>query len=192
MRAERASSAALGSSKMKHGRVIAARRGGRRVLERDGRLAAARRADQQVLVPRSTPPPSSVSSAATPLAISERSNVGRRARPRPAAGTRDAAATDREVVVAAAEVAAAQLDDLQLPARLAVRRRLLLERDHAVGDALQLQVRALGGAVVEQEHRAVAADEELLEREDLAPVAQRALRQQAHLGERVEHHPLRA
>ena len=54
-------------------------------------------------------------------------------------------------------------------------------------DALQLQVVVRGRVVVEQQHGAVAAGEVFLEREDLPPVAQRIARQQAHLGERVEH-----
>ena len=48
-----------------------------------------------------------------------------------------------------------------------------------MGDAVQLQVRAFGRAVVEQEHRAIPADEELFQRKDLPPVAQGTLRQQA-------------
>ena len=58
-------------------------------------------------------------------------------------------------------------------------------------DALQLQVGPSGGAVVEQQHGAAAAGEELLQREDLPAVAQRALRQQPQLGQRIEHHALR-
>ena len=54
-------------------------------------------------------------------------------------------------------------------------------------DALQLQVVLGRRAVVEQQHGAVAAGEELLEREDLAAVAQRVAGQQPQLRERVEH-----
>ena len=49
----------------------------------------------------------------------------------------------------------------------------------------------LRGAVVEQQHGAVAADEELLQAEDLAAVAQRLARQQPHFRQRVEHHARR-
>ena len=67
----------------------------------------------------------------------------------------------------------------------------LLEAQHAVGDALHLQVVVRARHVVEQQHRAVAADEELLEREDLAAIAKRVAGEQAQLGERIEHDALR-
>ena len=78
------------------------------------------------------------------------------------------------------------LHDAHPAARAAVVERQLLEQDDAVRQALQLQVAAARGEVVEQQHRAVAAGEELLERENLAAVAQRLARQQPHLRQRVE------
>ena len=87
---------------------------------------------------------------------------------------------------------AAILHDAQPAARPAVVERQLLEQDDAVRQALQLQVAAARGEVVEQEHRAVAPGEELLEREDLTAIAQRLARQQLHLGQRVEHDPAAA
>jgi hypothetical protein len=91
-------------------------------------------------------------------------------------------------VEAAAVFRSPQLDDAQPPALRAVEGRELLKRDHAVGDALQLHVRALGGAVLQQQDRALSTDEELLEGQDLPAVAERVLGRQAHLGERVENH----
>ena len=67
----------------------------------------------------------------------------------------------------------------------------MLEREHAVRQALQVAVRRRAGQVVEQQHGAAAAGEVLLERQDLAAVAQRTLGQQANLRQRVEHQTLR-
>ena len=47
------------------------------------------------------------------------------------------------------------------------------------------------GQIVEQQHRATAAGEVLLERQHLAAIAQRALGEQANLRQRIEHQPLR-
>jgi hypothetical protein len=51
---------------------------------------------------------------------------------------------------------------------------------------MELEVPGLRGAIVEDEHRACAAREEVLERQDLSPVSQRVLREQAEFGEAVE------
>ena len=53
-------------------------------------------------------------------------------------------------------------------------------------EALELQIAGLRRAVVEQQHGAVTAGEELLETENLPAVAQRLAREQPHLGQRVE------
>ena len=55
------------------------------------------------------------------------------------------------------------------------------------GDAVHRLVERLGGQVVEQQHGRAVAREIVLQRQDLAAVAQRALRQQADLGQAVEH-----
>ena len=102
-----------------------------------------------------------------------------------------AAGRDAEVVVPAAERPRPHLVHAQAAALRAVFGRQLLEVEHAVGEALQLDVARLRGAVVQQEHRAVAAGEELLEGQDLAAVAQRITRQQPHLRQRIEHHAQR-
>src|SRR5690606_37833459 len=59
-------------------------------------------------------------------------------------------------------------------------------RHDAVHQAVDLDVGALRVAVVEQQHGAAALAHALLQLEDLAAVAQRALREQAHFGKRVE------
>ncbi len=100
-----------------------------------------------------------------------------------------AAAHYSVIVVAAAELLAAELDDDQPAPGGAVVGVVLLQADDGVGDALHLQVVLHGGHVVEQQHGALAAGEELLERQDLAPVAQGAAGQQPQFGQRVEDHP---
>ena len=51
---------------------------------------------------------------------------------------------------------------------------------------MQLQVGLVRRQVVEQDDRAIAAREEMLQRQHLPAVAQRALRQQPQLGQAVE------
>ena len=98
-----------------------------------------------------------------------------------------AAGLDHEVVEPAAEVDAAHLDDAQAAAFGSVFRRKVLEADHAVREAAQLQVAVVRRAIVEQQHRAMSPDEELFQAQNLAPVSQRLPRQEPHLGKRVEH-----
>src|SRR5687767_12909204 len=62
----------------------------------------------------------------------------------------------------------------------------MLEYDHPVGEAVQLQITLRRGLVVEKQHGARASDEELLERQDLSAEPQRLPRQEAHLGQRIE------
>src|SRR5206468_11866055 len=61
---------------------------------------------------------------------------------------REAARLDGVVVVAAAEPDTAHLHHAQGSSFRAVPAAALLQRDHAVGDAVQLQVARLGGLVV--------------------------------------------
>ena len=176
----------------KDGGVVAASRCRRRVLNRNGGLAAARRSDEQG------------AGATVDTAAEEGVEGGHAAgnghafevdavlRSRQARKYFQAAGADREVMKAAAKVAAPEFDDLQLPLRLAVGWRPVVQRNHTVRDALQLKIRTLRRPIVEQEHSAFAADEELLESKNLPPIAQRALRQQAQLRKRVEDHPVRA
>ena len=89
------------------------------------------------------------------------------------------------------KVAAAELDHLHLSQCLTVGRGAVIQRDHAVRDALQLHVRTFRSSIVQQQHGAVAPAKELLERQYLPAIAQGALRQQAKLRQRVEHHAYR-
>ncbi len=101
-----------------------------------------------------------------------------------------AAGLDDEVVIAADEIDPAQLLHLQAPARRAEIEGEALKRDDAVAEAVQMRVplALVAGEVVDQPDGGVAAGEELLQRQHLAPVAQRVLGQQPHFRQAVEHH----
>src|SRR5262249_28424617 len=92
-----------------------------------------------------------------------------------------AAATNGEIVEAAAKSYAAHLADAQSPALGAVLVGQLLERDHAVRDALQMIVLGAAGPVVQQEYGAIMAGEVLFERKHLTPIPQCVLRDQPQL-----------
>src|SRR2546423_8286009 len=53
---------------------------------------------------------------------------------------------------------------------------------------MQLKILLMRREVVEQQHSALAARKEMFEGEDLTTIAQRVLRQEAHLRKAVEHH----
>jgi hypothetical protein len=105
-----------------------------------------------------------------------------REHPEPALG-------DQVVVKAAAERGAAVLDDAQAAALRAVLGTEVLQQDHAVSDALHVQIVIGGCHVVEHDDRAVTPGEELLERQDLPPVAQRIAGHEPQLRQRVEDDP---
>jgi hypothetical protein len=98
----------------------------------------------------------------------------------------DAAGEDAEVVVPVAEGQTAHLHELQPPPRRSVQRRVALQLHDAVRHALELHVVHVRGAVVEEEDGDVTPGEELLQRQDLLPIAQRALREETDLRQRVE------
>ena len=98
---------------------------------------------------------------------------------------------DGDVVVAAAKFHAAIFDDARTPPLCAIGRRQFLEPQHAVRDAVDGLVGDVGGQVVEQQHGGAELREIVLDRQNLPPVAQRALRQQPDLGKAVQHHPAR-
>lgn len=101
------------------------------------------------------------------------------------------ARADAKVVVPTPEPRAPQLRHLH-PAPLgAVVERHVLQGDHAVRQAVELQVALRRRLVVDQKDRALPVGEELLEREDLSAKAQRVAREEPHLGEGVEHDALR-
>ena len=85
---------------------------------------------------------------------------------------RNSALADDKIVEAASKIATPKLQHLQLPPDLSVRRWLEIEGDHAVGNAMKLQVRPVGGSIVQHDHRTFAADKELFQCQQLAAVPQ--------------------
>src|SRR4051795_11092040 len=98
----------------------------------------------------------------------------------------DAAGLDREIMEAAAVLAPANFQDAQPASLGTVFRRELLEQENAVRETLYLGISGFARPVIEQEGRAIAPDEVLLQRENLSPIAQRSLREQPQLGEGIE------
>ena len=171
--------------------LLAAARGGRRPLRGQRRFSRARRAEQQragaAIEPAAEhrvqlPHAAGGNAALEVLAVLGRDQTRE---------DHDPAALDDEVVVAAAEVDAAQLRDPQAAALRPVEGDQLLHRHHPVREALQVSVGLRAGEVVEQQHGAAPAREVLLERQHLAAIAQRALGEQANLRQRIEHEPRR-
>src|SRR5665213_646621 len=161
---------------------------GDRIGERQGRFADAGRADEQdvgaALQPAAQHLVQGDVTTGGELPV-ETAMVFRRDQAREDA---QAAGVDDEVVIAATEVDAAHLDHADTAALGAVVHCELLQKDHAVGDGVQLQVVLLGGEVVEQDDGALALGEEVFQGQDLAAVAQRALGQQAQFRQAVDHH----
>ena len=144
-----------------------------------------------VLDPRSMPPPSSALSSAE-LArqriAAELALVLGRNQPRKDG---HAAGLDDEVVIAAAKALAAIFDHPQPPPLGAIIGRQLLEPDHAVRDAVHGLVVRVAGEVVEHQHGRAVAREIMLQRQHLAAIAQRALREQPDFRQAVDHDPPR-
>jgi hypothetical protein len=143
------------------GRVLPARRCRSGILQRERRLAAARRAGDQrrgATVDATTHQRIELGDAAGHRVAREPRTVFGGLEPRVHG---EPPAPDRDVLVAAAEIAAAELHDLQLAQRAPVGRRAVVERDHAVGDALQLRIRAGACAVVEHQDRGLGLHEVL-------------------------------
>ena len=92
---------------------------------------------------------------------------------------------------AAAKFYAAILDNARTPPFRAVRRRQFLEPQHAVRHAVDGLVADVRRHVVEQQHRGAQICKIVLDRQNLPPIPQRALRQQPDLGEAVQHDPAR-
>ena len=90
-------------------------------------------------------------------------------------------------MVAPAIFLAAIFEDADAAALGSIGGGQLLEPDDAVRDAVDRLVGRLAGQIVEEQNGRAAADEEVLDREDLTPIAQRALSEQADLGEAVQH-----
>jgi len=69
--------------------------------------------------------------------------------------------------------------------------RFLLQRDDAVGQALDVGAGTVPGPVIEEQRGAVSPRKVLLEGENLPPIAQGCLREEAQLGKRIESDPRR-
>ena len=141
-----------------------------------------------VLVPSSSPPPSRASSSGRltcQLVPGRGLAVFRGDQPRE---DHDAAPPDDIVVIAAAKLHAAILDDPETPALRPVLGVELLQQERPVRDALHLQIAVGGGQVVQQQHGALAGGKELLERQDLPTIPQRVARKQAQFRQRIEDH----
>ncbi len=98
----------------------------------------------------------------------------------------DAAGSDAEIMVSAAVGGAAKFGHAKAASFRAVFGGELFEGDDAVGDGVELFVGTFSGAVVKKQDGALAADEELLESENLAAIAEGVLGEEAHFGEGVE------
>ena len=176
------------------GRLLAARRGRGGELRGERRFAGPRGADDQR------------AGALLDAAAEQRIELARcrfaawreRLATRCSAATRrgidlEAAVADDVVVIPAAKRDAAVLDDAQPAALGAVLGVELLEQDRR-----RARCSAPAGrdrrAVMSSSRsdRALAADEELLQRQDLPPIAQRVSGQEPELGQRIEHHARRA
>ncbi len=90
---------------------------------------------------------------------------------------------------AAAVLLAAVFHHPDAPAFGAVAGGQFFQADHPVGHAVHGLVQGFGGQVVQQQDGGVIAHEVVLDRQDLPPVAQGTLRQQADFRKAVEHHP---
>jgi hypothetical protein len=101
----------------------------------------------------------------------------------------DAAGADDEVVKAAVEPSAAHLEHPQTAPLGAISHGRLLEADDSMTEAVQAQIFRVVGEVVEEQGGAAALGEEMLQRQHLSPVAQRALGKQSDLREAVEYDP---
>ncbi len=173
------------------GHLLAALAGGVRIGQRQRGLADPGRADQQrvgaAFQPATEHPVQHLVAGGGHLADEAGAMLGRDQ----ARIDLQPALADDEVVVATAELDAAHLDDPQTPAFGAIVDGQLLQQDDPMGNRVQLQVAHFRGLVIEQDHRAAAGGEEVLECQHLPAIAQRALRQQSHFRKAVEDHPCR-
>ncbi len=144
-----------------------------------------------VLLPLSTPPPRSViqrvHSARQPASRRRAATVGGD----DALEYLEASASNQKIVIPAAKADAAILDDANAPPLGAIFRIAQVEQDHAMRNALYLQIVIRLRSIVQHEDRAVASGKELLEREDLPPIAKRIAGKQPQLREGVEYDPRR-
>jgi hypothetical protein len=87
---------------------------------------------------------------------------------------------------AAPEIAAAHLEDPKPPALRPVLKRVMFQPDHPMDEAMQVQIVGLISEIVQEQHRATLLGKKVLERDHLAAIAQRILRQQANFRQTIE------
>src|SRR5579872_1554846 len=101
------------------------------------------------------------------------------------------ASLNGEVVIAAAVFHAAHFHHSKAAPLGTVIERKLLQGDNAIGDAVQLKIMVVRREIVEQQNGTAPTCKKILQGQNLPAVTQRALRQQPHLGKRVEDHAFR-
>ena len=102
----------------------------------------------------------------------------------------DPAPGDGEIVIAAAIFLTAIFQDADASSLGAEIGRQFLQMDHAMGDAVYGLVVRLGGQIIQQHHRGAETGEMMLDGQDLAAIAQRALRQKTDFRKTVQHDAL--
>src|SRR5262249_4421167 len=103
----------------------------------------------------------------------------------------DAALGDNKVVVAAAKRLRTAFDNPQSPALATIHWCELIKMDHAMRNAVHRLVRTFAGEIVKHENSRRVARKIVLQRQNLPPVSQRALRKQPYLRQAVDHHARR-
>src|SRR3954451_6885174 len=93
----------------------------------------------------------------------------------------DAAGLDSVVVIALSIAGPPQFGHLDTTARLTEVPGYLFEENHAMSDALQLDVLSPGRPIIQEQNGATAIRKEVLQREDLAAVAQGIAGKQSNL-----------
>src|SRR4029078_10781721 len=99
----------------------------------------------------------------------------------------DPAFAYHEVVIAPTVRSPAEFDDAQAPALVAILGLPLFEYDDVVRQRLHVQLSLAGGGIIQNEYRATALHEELLERQHLPAIAQGRACKQPQFGQRIEH-----
>jgi hypothetical protein len=103
----------------------------------------------------------------------------------------DSARGDRKVVVTPTILLATIFEDAHATPFRSISRGQLLEPDGAVGDAVGCLVSRFRGQVIQQDHSGAITGEILLDRQEVAPISERALSHEANFRETVEHHATR-
>ena len=98
------------------------------------------------------------------------------------------AALDFVVVQTAPKSAAPILDDAHTPTFATIVLDGLLQVDHTVGNAANLQVGTSGRSAIEQQHGAGTAGKKLFQRQHLPAIAQRRVSEQLQLRQGINHH----